>query len=181
MDEMELLKGKRIIAVDDEPDILETLEEILDMCSLDTAMNFEDALGLIDKNVYDAAILDVMGVNGFELLQEAQKRNLTAVILTAHALTMENLVKFMRAGAQSFLPKEKLAEIGYFLFSALSLEAEPVVRRPEEENKEKAASEIRNDSATEKPVERGWLSRLKSYYDKKFGSGWLDDYETGAG
>jgi len=30
----EILKGKRILAVDDEPDILEVLEDILDECDV---------------------------------------------------------------------------------------------------------------------------------------------------
>ena len=31
----EILKDKRILIVDDEPDILETLEELLDVCLID--------------------------------------------------------------------------------------------------------------------------------------------------
>ena len=31
------LKGKKILVVDDEPDVLESLEEILDDCDVDTA------------------------------------------------------------------------------------------------------------------------------------------------
>ena len=37
----ELLAGKKILIVDDEPDILETLKEILDMCLVDSAPDFE--------------------------------------------------------------------------------------------------------------------------------------------
>jgi len=38
-----LLKDRRVLVVDDEPDILETIEELLDMCTLDTANSFEAA------------------------------------------------------------------------------------------------------------------------------------------
>ena len=61
MNDTAFLQGKRILAVDDEPDILETLEEILDMCQFDSADNFEDAKAMIQQNSYDAAILDIMG------------------------------------------------------------------------------------------------------------------------
>jgi DNA-binding response OmpR family regulator len=37
------LKGRRILAVDDEADILETIEDILDMAEVDTARDFETA------------------------------------------------------------------------------------------------------------------------------------------
>ncbi|NIV98732.1 response regulator receiver protein, partial [Candidatus Saccharibacteria bacterium] len=33
----DILKGKKILVVDDEPDILETLEELLDECDIETA------------------------------------------------------------------------------------------------------------------------------------------------
>ena len=41
------LKGKKILIVDDEPDILETLKEMLDMCIVDSATDFETALKLL--------------------------------------------------------------------------------------------------------------------------------------
>jgi CheY-like chemotaxis protein len=34
----ERLKGKRILIVDDEPDVLEALGELLDMCEIDYVM-----------------------------------------------------------------------------------------------------------------------------------------------
>ncbi|MCP3875509.1 MAG: response regulator, partial [Desulfobacteraceae bacterium] len=36
-----VLKGKYILAVDDETDILETIEDVLDEVNLDTAGNYE--------------------------------------------------------------------------------------------------------------------------------------------
>jgi DNA-binding response OmpR family regulator len=60
----DMLKGKKILAVDDEIDILETLEEVLDQCDLDTASTYETAKELLETKTYDAAILDIMGVRG---------------------------------------------------------------------------------------------------------------------
>ena len=62
MQDNDILNVKRILIVDDEPDILETLEDLLDMCLIDSAPDFESAKKFLDKNPYDAAVLDIMGV-----------------------------------------------------------------------------------------------------------------------
>ena len=105
------LQDKRILVVDDEPDVLTTVAEILDMCQVDKAGDFETALQLIMKNTYDAVVLDIMGVNGFELLKNAVARGFPAVMLTAHAVTPEALKRSIELGAVSFLPKEMMKEL----------------------------------------------------------------------
>jgi DNA-binding NtrC family response regulator len=105
------LNGKRILVVDDEPDVLTTVAEILDMCDVDKAGDFETGLKLIMKNKYDVVILDIMGVNGFELLKNAVSRDCPAVMLTAHAVTPEALKKSIELGAVSFLPKEMMPNL----------------------------------------------------------------------
>lgn len=105
------LKGKTILVVDDEPDVLTTLAEILDMCRVDKAGDFETGLQLIMKNTYDAVILDIMGVNGFELLKNAVSRGFPAIMLTAHAVTPEALKRSIELGAASFLPKEQMNDL----------------------------------------------------------------------
>jgi len=95
-----LLKGKRLLIVDDEPDVLEVLEEMLDMCEVSKATTFEDAGELLKKNDFDMAILDIMGVDGYKLLNIAKQKNITVVMLTAHALNPDNLVKSIKEGAR---------------------------------------------------------------------------------
>ena len=56
-----------------------------------------------------------MGVSGYDLLALATGKNMTAVMLTAHALTPENIVKSYREGAAYFLPKEEMVNITSFL------------------------------------------------------------------
>ena len=46
------LKSKKILVVDDESDILVYLKEMLDMCVIDTAADFETADDLLEKNCY---------------------------------------------------------------------------------------------------------------------------------
>ena len=50
------LDGKKILIVDDEPDILETLTDLLDMCVTDTAQDFETAASMLEKNTYDMTV-----------------------------------------------------------------------------------------------------------------------------
>jgi DNA-binding response OmpR family regulator len=110
-----VLKGKRILAVDDEEDILETIEDILDEVNLDTAKNYESASQKIKQTRYDLAVLDIMGVNGLKLLEECVARSIPAVMLTAHAVNPETLMESIRKGAISYLPKETLSELDELL------------------------------------------------------------------
>jgi DNA-binding NtrC family response regulator len=110
-----ILKDKRILIVDDEPDILETLKELLDMCIIDTAPNFETARKFLKRNAYDAAILDIMGVKGYDLLELSSEKGIPALMLTAHALSADNLVKSIKGGAHAYLPKDKMVDIGTYL------------------------------------------------------------------
>ena len=64
------IKDKHILAVDDEEDVLETIEDILEGAVLDRARDYESASQKIRDNIYDLAILDIMGVNGLQLLEE---------------------------------------------------------------------------------------------------------------
>jgi len=104
------LARKRILVVDDERDVLETLQEILEMCILHKAADFDTAVDLMNKNTYDAVVLDIMGVNGFELLRHAAAKGFPTVMLTAHAATPESLKKSIELGAVAFLPKEYILE-----------------------------------------------------------------------
>ena len=109
------LKGKHILAVDDEEDILETIEDILDQATIDTARDYESASQKIRTHRYDLAILDIMGVNGLKLLEETVAKEIPTVMLTAHAINPETLMQSIRMGAISYLPKETLAELDTLL------------------------------------------------------------------
>ena len=69
------LQGKKILIVDDEHDILESLKGLLYMCHVEEASSFEEAKGLIEKKDFDMAILDIMGVDGYRLLEIANQQN----------------------------------------------------------------------------------------------------------
>ena len=115
MEESSLLNGKKILAVDDETDILEDLEEHLSMCQVVKATNFLDAKNFLESQDFDAAILDIMGVNGYELLEIANRRKIPCLMLTAHAFSPGNIVRSIKEGAASYVPKEEIAKIEDFL------------------------------------------------------------------
>ena len=149
MSQDDLLQGKRILIVDDEPDVLEVLEEILDMCEVEKASTFEEARKLLEKNDFDLAILDIMGVDGYKLLNIAKNRKITVVMLTANALSPDNLVKSIKEGADSYLPKEEMSNITTFLIDILKSQDEG-----------------------ESPWEP-WHRRLSSsYFERKWGADW---------
>ena len=151
MDPKKKIIGKRVLIVDDEQDILDTLASLLDICKIDTALSFEEGKRLLESNVYDIAVLDIMGVKGFELLQIANERGVPALMLTAHALSEENLKKSAENGASYYAPKDKINNIDIFIADVL-------------EAKEK------NKSAWIKVFER-----LGNFYDRKFGgSDWRE-------
>jgi DNA-binding NtrC family response regulator len=115
MAESSLLKGKKILIVDDETDILDILGEYLNMCRLVRATSFDEAKNLLNEQDFDAAILDIMGVKGYELLKIAHTKNIPALMLTAHAFTPDNMIRSVREGAVSYVPKEELSRIEDFL------------------------------------------------------------------
>jgi CheY-like chemotaxis protein len=123
-----ILDGKKILAVDDEPDVLSVLEEeIKDACpncTFEKATTYEDATKLLESNTYDVVVLDIMGVRGFDLLETAVKRGFKVAMLTAHALSPEALKRSIELKARAYLPKEKLGEIVPFLEDLLKLDYE---------------------------------------------------------
>ncbi len=148
MDHQHILKGKRILLVDDEPDILETLEELLYDCKTDSAATFESAVSFLKNNPYDAAILDIMGVKGYSLLKITHRLNIPSIMLTAHSLTPDNLKRSIEQGADAYVPKDKLVDISLFVADVLS-----------------ARKQGKNTSFT-------WFSRLNPIFDKLFGKEW---------
>jgi DNA-binding response OmpR family regulator len=130
-----ILSNKRILAVDDELDILAVLkEEILSdapNCILDTATSYEAASELLASWTYDLGIFDIMGVRGFDLLQRAAERPypVPVVMLTSHAFSPESLKKSIELGARAYLPKDRLGALVPFLKDVLTYEYGTVWKR----------------------------------------------------
>src|SRR5512139_3024705 len=114
-----ILNGKCILAVDDEPDVLDVLEEEISgyapTCKIEKAFTYQEASDKLESQKYDVVILDIMGVRGFDILDQAVKRKFPAAMLTGHSLNPASLKRSIEMGALAYLPKEKLGEIVPFL------------------------------------------------------------------
>jgi len=119
MIDQDKLSGKRVLIVDDEPDVLETLKEVLSMCEIKTASSFEEATQFLQNSNFDIAVLDIMGVEGYNLLKIAIKKNIIAGILTAHALSLKDALQSYRAGASFYIPKDRMSGIELVLIDVL--------------------------------------------------------------
>ncbi|HEX2966087.1 MAG TPA: response regulator [Syntrophorhabdaceae bacterium] len=145
-----VLNNKKLLIVDDEPDILDVVQETILEHSPDTkvdkANKYETAAELLKTEDYDLVILDIMGVRGFDLLEIATKRKFKVVMLTAHALNSEALKKSHDKGAMGYIPKAKLETLVPLIEDLLQ-----------------------NDYKT------GWqrlMSKLESFFDASFEPEW---------
>ncbi len=143
-----ILKDKAILVVDDEPDILDSIAEQLDMCRIYRAKDYEIALQLLAALKFDIVILDVMGVRGFELLKKSVSKGFPTVMLTAHAMTPEALKESIQLGAVSFLPKEMMAELDTYLAEVVT--------------------------GSKKVVWKNLLDKLGDYFERRFGADWKE-------
>ena len=142
------LTGKNILIVDDEPDVLEMLNELLSQCIIDSVTSFDSAKQHLAEKTYDVAILDIMGVNGYDLLELCRQKQIPAVMLTAHALSPANLMMSVKKGAYAYIPKDEMIHIESYLADVISDGIEP------------AAKTI------------NWFEKLAPVFDKKFGPDW---------
>ena len=143
-----VLNDKAVLIVDDEPDVLDSIAEQLDMCRIYRAKDYEIALQLMAGFRFDIVILDVMGVRGFELLKKSVSKGFPTVMLTAHALTPEALKESIKLGAVSFLPKEMMAELDTYLIDVIT--------------------------GSKKMVWKNLLDKLGDYFDRQFGTDWKE-------
>ena len=149
-DTRSFLKGKHILAVDDEWDIIETIQGILEDATIDIAEDYETASEKIGRTQYDLAILDIMGVNGIALLEECVKRGIPAVMLTANAMNPESLMESIKKGAVFYLSKEHLSELDLLLNDLLG---------------------AKNQG---RPTWKLLFEKMGSHFDSRFGKNWKD-------
>ena len=90
-------------------------------------------------------------MNGYELLKIANSRKIPALMLTAHALTSDDLKRSADEGAAYYAPKDEIENIRYFVADVLEA--------------------IEKDKSPWQKM----FDRLGSFYDKRFqGSDWRE-------
>ncbi|MDN6296986.1 MAG: response regulator [Halomonas sp.] len=101
-----------VLVVDDEPNILLSLEFLMQQAGFDvtTAEDGESALAHIDANRPDLLLLDISlpGISGFDVLGQLRAtpatRHLKIIMLTAHGREIER-EKGMALGADDYITK----------------------------------------------------------------------------
>jgi two-component system NtrC family sensor kinase len=104
--------AERILIVDDEPDIVELLEDILTGAGyvVDAAPSASGALELIRENIYDAAILDfnlpdMDGVMLHRQLRQMDPELAEKSMFTSGLVQSDENLGYYTAQAAGFLPK----------------------------------------------------------------------------
>ena len=108
------LRGVSVLAVEDEPDALALVAEVLQAAGarVTTASSAAEALKILDADVPDVVVADLgmPHVDGFQFIDRVRRhpssrvRNVPAAALTAYARS-EDRMKALRAGFQIHLAK----------------------------------------------------------------------------
>ncbi|MEA3352312.1 MAG: response regulator [Campylobacterota bacterium] len=103
--------AKKIAIVDDERDILETLEKFLsrsEKFQIETFSNPVAALDVVKGGGYDLVLLDIMmpQMDGLEVLEEIKKSNVNikVIMMTAYS-TLDKVIKSNKVGAEDYVTK----------------------------------------------------------------------------
>lgn len=105
-----LSKKARIIIIEDDEDILDSLKEILNSngYEVDTASNGEEGIKKCRSNLFDIALLDIKlpGIDGTEVLGILHKEfpEMVKIMITGYP-SLENAVASLKRGADAYLMK----------------------------------------------------------------------------
>ena len=104
------MKEMKVLLVDDEEEFVKTLAERIEMRDVksDVALNGEEALKTMDKDLPDVMVLDLKmpGIDGLEVLRRAKKAypGVQIIMLTGHG-SEKNEKEARRLGVFEYLQK----------------------------------------------------------------------------
>ena len=101
--------GKRVLVVEDDPDVRRTLERVLSLAGFTVLLAADGRTGLraVHTEKPDVLVLDIglPGLDGWQVLDRVRDlSDLPVLLLTAHGLEAEK-VRGLRAGADDYLTK----------------------------------------------------------------------------
>lgn len=102
--------SKRILVVDDDPDIRQVLQDRLNSYGyhVETAINGREALDALKRNAFDGMVLDIRmpEIDGIEVLRQTRKSHPALPVVMVTASTVRNsVIEAMGVGAQAYLLK----------------------------------------------------------------------------
>lgn len=104
------MEQKNVLVVDDEQDVLDTLDSMLTQMDFNTflALDGERALSIIENQDVDVVLADIYmpGMDGFELLKNVRAidKNTVCLMITGRP-TIETAVASIREGAYDYITK----------------------------------------------------------------------------
>ncbi len=104
------MAGRRILVVDDEPQIVEVCTQALraNGFAVESSLDGREAIALLREKEFDLVIVDLMmpDVDGLEILRIAREYapSTAGIVITSHG-TMEKAIESIRVGAQDFVKK----------------------------------------------------------------------------
>ncbi|MGP0048116.1 MAG: response regulator transcription factor [Solirubrobacteraceae bacterium] len=122
-------RGRRLLACDDEPQILRALKVIMREHGYDvaTAASVEEALDAVSVTTVDAAVIDVLlpDGDGIELCRRLRRESDMAIIVLSAIGEEEQKIRALEAGADDYLtkpfsPRELIARLEAVLRRASS-------------------------------------------------------------
>ena len=103
-------KEKKILILDDNPEILEMVQESLSIAgfnNLTSVQSKKEALEQLGKRSFDLAILDIMlpDGSGFEVLREIRKTSTMPVLFLSAVSDIEKQYQGFELGADDYIVK----------------------------------------------------------------------------
>lgn len=101
----------RVLLVDDEDELVETLAERLILRDIDArwATNAEDALDMVENEIFDLAVLDVKmpGISGITLKKQLERKipEMKFIFMTGHGSEADFHAGSREAGSDYYLVK----------------------------------------------------------------------------
>ncbi|MDA8122915.1 MAG: sigma-54 dependent transcriptional regulator [Deltaproteobacteria bacterium] len=197
---MRAILPKRILVVDDEPQILSFLKDLFEIDGWDVhlAANGTEGIEKIEHGRFDVILTDLKmpGADGIDVLRAARKIQSDAevVLMTAYG-TVDSAIEVMRGGAFHFLMKPFRAEAVRHLvdkaYSQRELKRENLFLKAEARGRyqvqaivgvsaaiQEAISRLQRLADTETPVllvgehgaGRGFFARIAHYHSSRSGS-----------
>ena len=111
MPDSQIWRDKLVLAVDDEEDVLRTIQDELSNCPgvlVHVAQTFVEASGHLVSFTYDLVVIGTVGARGRDILNFAVDHNFPVVLLANQALDPYPMVKYVQPGARGYLPKDQL-------------------------------------------------------------------------